>query len=143
MYVTQHPWFVSFRTCGAGSAVTLSVHRPRPGREHEHISGDHDGRLFPTVDAAEAFAVVHGYLQPYRRAHAPLKAQHRVWSRGLGRRIRRLLALCGDRADVSDLAELQRERARRLGFDVLQSLIYANGTYAAADRLRPDLRHPA
>lgn len=71
--VTRDNWSVSTISGRHPGSVVLSVRRTGMlGKETLHIEGDADGRRFPTVAAAFAYALDRGYLQPHVR---------RVWCR--------------------------------------------------------------
>ena len=73
--VTTPQWSVSactsYHSVGAVLSVFRGFHKGRPRY------GDHNGRTFPTSEDAFAFALEHGYLQPYRVGFCALcRRQH-------------------------------------------------------------------
>lgn|SRR5262245_36417644 len=63
---TRDGWGVSCMSGNGEHVLHVYKLRPKDGREfalHQH--GDGDGRRFPSSDAAFAWALEHGYLQPY------------------------------------------------------------------------------
>jgi hypothetical protein len=67
--VTQGKWVVAF-VCSTGQpGVTLNCFIMRRVEEHRFKiqRGDGDERHFPDMCAAQSYALVHGYIQPYYR----------------------------------------------------------------------------
>lgn len=72
--VTQGDWSVGCMTGSSISGAVLHVNRhiKTPTGRYVIKPGDHDGKSFPTSDAAYAFALDKGYTQQHFR---------RVWCR--------------------------------------------------------------
>lgn len=63
--VTRDNWCVAYVSSSLKPGVVeLSVFRGFINGEP--VKGEHDGRQFPTVEAAQRFALEHGYVQLYQ-----------------------------------------------------------------------------
>lgn len=131
------PGWNSGCTTGTGiPGARLSVFRPRGGLRFQR--GDHDGRLFPSAEAASAFALQRGYSVVYRDAGlGTFKRVHRVALRAIMRRARAAVLAAPDGRAVVAAADAVKLEVLALGGDVLRPLAWSNGVYSMARRLRP------
>jgi hypothetical protein len=78
VYCTADHCWVSYRTGTGIDGAELRV-SSRQGSNDQPLHGH--GMLFPSIDAARAFAVEHGYVEPYtivRNAHGRFDHLQRV-----------------------------------------------------------------
>lgn len=135
-------WCVS-HTTGAnvpGGGARLSVFRLSGRDALSYRRGDHDGRWFPSSEAAAAFTLERGYCAPHLRQDVgTFKLVHRVALRRIMLRARVRLDLAMVPAEVVDVADAVKREVLALGCGVLMPLAWSNGVYTMARRLRPGL----
>lgn len=66
--VIRDNWCVSTITGTGIKGTQLSVFKVISYNPYKIRRGDHDGRIFPSIDAANAFCLERGYTKTYTRA---------------------------------------------------------------------------
>lgn len=133
-------WSVSYTTGWSvpGGMARLNVRRPSGRDALSTRRGDHDCRVFPSCEAASAFAVERGYsAQHFRADKGTFKSVCRSDLRAIMRRARKQIDQAVLPAEVVGIADEVRHEAMALGADVLMALSWSNGVYTMARRLRP------